>query len=184
MQWARPSSTLSAHRDYHSNASVEVRLFADRLEVWNPGALPSTLTLDSLRNDHPSVPYNPLLAESLYLTRYIERVGSGTQTMIGLCREASLPEPDFEQREGSFVTTLWRDWLTDEALARYNLNDRQLQAVAHVKRIGQIVNSEYQQLTGTTRNTAARDLDDLVGKNIFTRLGEKRGSHYILAGKK
>jgi len=104
--------------------------------------------------------------------------------MIGLCREASLPEPDFEQREGSFVTTLWRDWLTDEALARYNLNDRQLQAVAHVKRIGQIVNSEYQQLTGATRKTAARDLDDLVGKKIFMRLGEKRGSHYILAGKK
>jgi len=26
-----------AHRDYYSNASVEVRLFADRLEVWNPG---------------------------------------------------------------------------------------------------------------------------------------------------
>jgi predicted HTH transcriptional regulator len=30
-----------AHRDYHSHASVEVRLFADRLEVWNPGALPA-----------------------------------------------------------------------------------------------------------------------------------------------
>ena len=26
-----------AHRDYHSNASVEVRLLADRVEVWNPG---------------------------------------------------------------------------------------------------------------------------------------------------
>ena len=25
-----------AHRDYHSNASVEIRLFADRLEVWSP----------------------------------------------------------------------------------------------------------------------------------------------------
>ena len=69
-----------AHRDYHSNASVEVRLFADRLEVWNPGRLPGTLTLDDLRDDHPSVPNNPLIAESLYLTRYIEKVGSGTQT--------------------------------------------------------------------------------------------------------
>jgi hypothetical protein len=70
------------------NASVEVRLFVDRLEVWNPGRLPDTLTLDSLRVDHPSVPYNPLIAESLYLTRYIEKVGSGTQTMINLCRDA------------------------------------------------------------------------------------------------
>ena len=31
------------HRDYNSNASVEVRLFADRLEIWNPGKLPENL---------------------------------------------------------------------------------------------------------------------------------------------
>src|SRR5262249_24464020 len=77
-----------AHRDYHSNASVEGRLFADRLEIWNPGALPGTLTLDDLRGDHASIPYNPLIAESLYLAGYIERVGSGTQAMIRLCAEA------------------------------------------------------------------------------------------------
>jgi len=28
-----------AHRDYTSNASVEVMLFADRLEIWNPGTV-------------------------------------------------------------------------------------------------------------------------------------------------
>lgn len=63
--------------------------------------------LDNLREAHPSVPNNPLVAESVYLTRYIERVGSGTQAMIVLCREVGLPEPDFELRAGSFVITLW-----------------------------------------------------------------------------
>ena len=173
-----------AHRDYHSNASVEVRLFTDRLEVWNPGRLPGTLTLDDLRNDHPSVPNNPLIAESLYLTRYIEKAGSGTQRMIELCRSAGLPEPQFEQRSGSFVITLWRDWLTAKVLAELDLNNRQVQAVTHVKRIGRISNSEYQQLTGTTRKTAARDLDGLVEKKVFLRVGEKRGSYYVLAERK
>ena len=28
-----------AHRDYTSNGSVQVMLFADRLEVWNPGTV-------------------------------------------------------------------------------------------------------------------------------------------------
>ncbi len=32
------------HRDYASNASVQVMLFLDRLEVWNPGRLPPGLT--------------------------------------------------------------------------------------------------------------------------------------------
>lgn len=51
-----------AHRDYTSAASVQVMLFADRLEVWNPGGLPPPRTLDKLRVPHQSVPGNPLLA--------------------------------------------------------------------------------------------------------------------------
>lgn len=173
-----------AHRDYYSNASVEVRLFADRLEVWNPGVLPGTLTLDSLRNDHPSVPNNPLIAESLYLTRYIERVGSGTQTMIELCREAGLPEPDFELRQGSFVITLWRDWLTQEVLAKLALNDRQRQALSYLKIHGKISNTEYQQVTNAIKKTATRDLNVLKGKGIIEQKGSRGpGVHYVLAKK-
>jgi predicted HTH transcriptional regulator len=173
-----------AHRDYHSHASVEVRLFADRLEVWNPGTLPETLTLDDLRHDHPSVPANPLIAESLYLTRYIEKAGSGTQRMIELCLEAGLPEPTYELRHGSFVLTIWKNWLTDEVLAGLKLNERQLLAVSWIKANGRITNADYQRIAKTTRKTAARDLDVLVVKKVLRRIGEKRGSHYILSGKK
>ena len=82
-----------AHRDYTDNGSVQVMLFADRLEVRNPGRLPPPLTLDKLREAHRSVPANPLLAESLYLAEYIERMGTGTLDMIRRCVEAGLPEP-------------------------------------------------------------------------------------------
>ncbi len=50
-------------------------LFNDRLEIWNPGTLPPTLTLSNLREPHGSFPRNPLLAESLSLAKYIERIG-------------------------------------------------------------------------------------------------------------
>ena len=96
-----------AHRDYTSKGSVQVMLFADRLEVWNPGGLPQSLTLAMLRVAHGSVPGNPLLAEPLYLTKYIERMGTGTRDMIRRCREVGLPEPEFSVNDG-FVTTLRR----------------------------------------------------------------------------
>src|SRR5690606_5508141 len=79
----------------------------NRLEVWNPGTLPPSLTLEKLRRPHGSVPTNPLLAESLYLTQYIERMGTGTADMIDRCRAAGLPEPEFALTDG-FVITLWR----------------------------------------------------------------------------
>ena len=96
-----------AHRDYTHNGSVQVMLFAGRLEVRNPGRLPTTLTLEKLREAHSSVPGNPLLAESLYLTEYIERMGTGTLDMIRRCVEAGLPEPEFAVTDG-FVTTIRR----------------------------------------------------------------------------
>ena len=96
-----------AHRDYTENGSVQVMLFADRLEVRNPGRLPPPLTLEKLREAHRSVPGNPLLAESLYLTEYIERMGTGTLDMIRRCVQAGLPEPEFAVTDG-FVTTIRR----------------------------------------------------------------------------
>ena len=97
-----------AHRDYTSNASVQVMLFSDRLEVWNPGALPVGMTVENLRVAHSSMPHNPLISEPLFWARYIERAGTGTLDMIALCRKAGIPEPEFEQRGGQFVLTIRR----------------------------------------------------------------------------
>ena len=105
-----------AHRDYTSNASMQVMLFSDRLEVWNPGELPPGLTPERLTRPHASIPRNPLLAEPLFLARYIERAGTGTLDMIARCREAGLKQPEFRQDGSQFVQTLWRWGLTLEVI--------------------------------------------------------------------
>ena len=48
-------------------SSVQVMLFADRLEVWDPGQLPPPLTLEQLRGPHASIPRNPLICEPMFL---------------------------------------------------------------------------------------------------------------------
>lgn len=96
-----------AHRDYTSTASVQVMLFADRLEVWNPGELPPALTLKTLLKPHGSYPRNPLVAELLYLTKYIERMGTGIRDMVERCRAVGLSAPQFTLTDG-FVITIKR----------------------------------------------------------------------------
>ncbi len=73
----------------------------------NSARLPPALTVEKLRVPHQSLPGNPLLAESMYLQRYIERMGTGTVDMIRRCAEAGLPEPEFEVRAG-FLIRIWR----------------------------------------------------------------------------
>ncbi len=173
-----------AHRDYASNASVQVMLFADRLEIWNPGELPPPLTLERLRVPHPSIPRNPLIADALFLARYIEKAGTGTLDMIARVREAGLPEPEFRQDGGTFVQALWRDWLTPKALASLGLSERQHKAIDFVRANGRIANVEYQRLAGVTKATASRDLEALTKANVLRKVGTTgKGTHYTLAGK-
>lgn len=168
-----------AHRDYTSNAAVQVMVFVDRFEVWNPGALPPGMTLDQLRRPHPSVPHNPLIADPLYLTHYIEKAGTGTVGMIALCQQAGLPDPDFEQRGSQFVLTVWRDWLTETTLNKLALNDRQKNAIKRIKVSGRLTNAEYQRLLGVAKRTAHRDLSELVRKGVLVRIGiTGKGTYY------
>jgi len=174
-----------AHRNYRNNGFVQVIVFADRVEVWNPGELPPGLTPELLRQPHGPIPRNPLIAEPLFRVKYVEKAGTGTTDMIADCLKAGLPEPDFRQCGPHFVTTLWRDWLTDETLATYELNGRQKQAIFYVKSHRRISNQEYQRLTKSIKKTATRDLGDLRKKGLLDQMGVRGpGVHYVLAKKR
>ncbi len=172
-----------AHRDYRSPGFVQVIVYANRIEVWNPGELPHGLTPEKLREPHAPMPHNPLLAEPLYRVKFVEKAGTGTTDMIEDCHTAGLPEPTFEQNGAHFVTTIWRDWLTDAVMDELGLNERQKKGVDHVRRHGQISSGEYQELTVSGPRTATRDLVDLADKGILVRRGEKKGARYIMGRK-
>lgn len=170
-----------AHRNYRHTGFVQVIVFADRVEVWNPGELPAGLTPDLLREPHGPLPRNPLIAEPLFRVKYVEKAGTGTTDMIADCRDAGLPEPDFEQRGPHFVVTLWRDWMTDEVLARLELNERQRIGITYLRAEGRLTSGQYQEQAGISRQTASRDLDDLVQKGIIVRHGERKATFYTKA---
>ncbi len=96
------------HRDYTSNASVQVMLFRDRLEIINPGVLPYGLTIEKLFEPHKSMPTNPLLSDPMYWNGYIEKIGSGTGDIIAKCATYGLRQPEFYQDASDFKVVLWR----------------------------------------------------------------------------
>lgn len=168
-----------AHRDYNSSASVQVNVFIDRIEIWNPGKLPPQLTVESLKLPHPSFPHNPLICEPFYLAGYIERAGSGTIEMIKQCRKNNLPEPEFMQKMGHFIAVLWKDIFTEKYLLGLGLTERQIKAVRYVKEKGKITNREYQVIAGVKERLATMELTDLVNKNILQKIGVTgRGTYY------
>ena len=142
-----------AHRDYTSAGSVQVMLFADRLEVWNPGRLPPPLTIEKLRVPHESIPGNPLLARAMYLVKYIEQMGTGTLDMIERCANAGLKEPEFEAA-GEFVTRIRRAALAGQPVVFTDRADVARHSTGTTQEATGTTQENPQEPRGTTQETA------------------------------
>lgn len=92
-------------------------------------------------------------------------------------------KPEFEEIIG--VLNLYKDIYNEENLRKMGLNERQIKAVMYVKEKGKITNKEYQKEFSVSRQTATRDLTDLVNKEVFMLHGTgKRTVFYTLMRQK
>ena len=154
------------HRNY-MGAPIQIRVYDDKISIWNEGTLPDGLTLEALKRSHSSRPRNPIIADVCFRGGYIDAWGRGTIKIIDTCKQAVLPEPEMKELDGGFIITLFKDNITPELLTKLGLNDRQVKAVLFVKENGKITNKDYQELNECSRNTASNDLVDMVHKNIL-----------------
>ncbi|MBU4369920.1 putative DNA binding domain-containing protein [Patescibacteria group bacterium] len=164
------------HRDYDSSSNMQVRIFDDRIEVWNPGSLPEGWTVDTLKKKHESKPKNPLIAKLFFMIKRIEQWGTGTNEMIRETVKHGLPEPVFEDTKTSIIVT-FRKFIFDEEILK-ELNERQRKAIEYLKTKHKITTQEYVDLVKASIATAKRDLGDLKKKKIIKFIGSAKTGYY------
>jgi ATP-dependent DNA helicase RecG len=120
------------HRSY-MGSFIQIRVYDDKINIWNDGMLPEGISLESLKRSHSSKPRNLLIADVCFKGGLIDAWGRGTIRIIDTCKEAGLPEPEFTERDGGFLVTLFKDRFSEEELQKSRLNDRQIKAVLYVK---------------------------------------------------
>jgi len=179
-----------AHRDYTARGShIDVRLFADRLEIRNPGGLFGDLTVETLDEASPST-RNPNIMRVLQDLGYVEQRGTGIRRMIAEMRQANLEPPHFKDGGTYFVVTLKNHTLLDEEtlawlnqFASYPLNDRQRLALAYLRVNVQMTNAVYRRLHHGTVETveATRELRGLVETGLVEMHGTRRWAYYTLS---
>ena len=167
------------HRDY-MGAPIQIRVYDDKILVWNEGKLPEELTFEDLRKQHSSHPHNPILASTFFKGGLIESWGRGTIKIINECVKAGLPEPLIENQSGGVRVTIFKK----KEISFSGLNERQLKAIDFVKEKGNITNSDYQKLNNVSKATATRDLTELSEKyGVFKKVGLTGvGTVYVLMG--
>jgi len=169
------------HRDYFKfNIQIQIKIFDDHIWFYNPGALPEGMTIERLKTTHPSISRNPLIMNVFYLAGFVEEYGSGFGRITKALNQAGLDEPMISEDKTGFVLQFKKNKYPVEYPDTENLNERQIKAVDYLKKEGRISNKTYQEINTTTRNTAKRDLNDMIEKKLLIRIGDGRSVYYIL----
>ncbi len=83
------------HKDYGSHIPIQIRVYDDRLSIWNNGQLPPEWNADRLLREHSSHPFNPEIAHVFFRAGMIESWGRGIERIVESCRKAHIPSPKF-----------------------------------------------------------------------------------------
>ena len=158
------------HRCWDVNASINVRMFADRIEVTSPGGLPDGTTEGAYLAGGVSVVRNPIVANVFFRLGYIERFGTG----IPRIREAygSLDvSPQFFVRD-SAVTVV----LPIEAAGSLSADERRVLETLPKNSVR--TRAEIELASGMTKGKVLRVLGVLAEKGMIEKTGSGRSVKY------
>ena len=191
-----------AHRDYSIQGdNIRLFMYSNHMEIHSPGSLPGPMTIENLKEERFS--RNPIIVQILSDMGFIERLGYGVDRVIELMQSQGHDAPTFINSSHGFKVTLTKQNQADsktlgadvDTAKNTNLhfngeyegqdiNPRQEAALVYLnqKANSRITNSNLKSMFPEVHpETIRRDLVDLVNKNILKKMGQKRGSYYILA---
>ncbi|HMA34954.1 MAG TPA: ATP-binding protein, partial [Chloroflexia bacterium] len=178
------------HRDYSPRARgsyVQIRLFADRLEIQSPGGLYGTVTEMTIEEEQST--RNRVLMRLMEDFRFAENRGSGIRAIIASMREANLEPPRLQDKRTSFwvvlrnhplmnpETTAWLDELPGQPLGEHKRS-----GLAYLRHNAQMGINDYQRLNEIDAVTAHRELRSLVQVGLLDEHSDGERSYYTLHG--
>lgn len=179
------------HRDFNSRQCNEVLIFADRMEVYNPGNFPEAFEPeDYAGGGYRPVKRNPLLDSVLYYSGDTNGLGMGLHRIVKACEKAGIGL-EFRKEALGFAVIFREDSLQEEKQAysdcvdlcpinSVDLTTKEMMIISYLQTHEAITNAAARKITGVGTTAARNLLNGLVAKRYLEASGEHRGRKYHL----
>ena len=175
------------HRDYLSPIDVQIKIFDQSISIFNPSGLFGNLSIEDLKTDnYRASTRNKLIAEAFYLTKDIEKYGSG---FIRIRKAiADYPTMKFYYKEiaNGFLAELSYSiqkisTKKDTENDTENDTEKRLKSIIeYIKRDKSISTNSIAIRLNISRSTVVRNLNVLKEKGIIKRIGPDKGGHWAV----
>lgn len=162
------------HRDYTLELdAVVISLFSNRLEIFSPGYIPSSITMEDVMNG-TSVVKNLLLYKIFSDAGYCCTGKSGLYKANLILKDNNLNQINILGDFSGVTLTLYND-LADDFFTR-----EELKILEYLETVEYINNTQCQKLLKVKGKQAQYILTKLVRKGKLESIGEKKGRRYLL----
>jgi ATP-dependent DNA helicase RecG len=175
---------MIVHRDYTASADSVVKIFPNHIVFYNPGPLPSSISIEQLRtNNYVSSPRNKQIAKIVKELGWIEKYGTGIKRICRLFIEHNLAEPEFiSVQDGLMVKvydgTLPNAYVNIQDKVTDKVTDTQRKIIELVKQNKFISASQMAAQIGISKRKIIDNINKLKLLQLITRIGEIKGGHW------
>lgn len=166
-----------AHKDYSTQVPIQVSVYKDHIVFWNSGELPNGWDIKRLVSKHPSLPFNPLIANALFRCGEIETWGRGIKKIINYSLEHGLLPPVFDTSYGGLMITFYNSPVTQIINDGYDQRDADI--IEFVLANGKVTNADVQRIANVSKPTATRLLNGL-SQYLISNGSRGKGAYYTL----
>ena len=173
------------HRDYENRKGNEVAIFKDRVEIYNPGLFPEGYDpKDFFTGTERSILRNPLIANTLYLSKDIERWGSGIKRIHDACKEENV-KVEFKKLKSGFLVIFYRKVEGPKRVLKEvlkGLTENQEKIISEVKKNPKITSEELAEIVGISSRKIRDNMKKLKDTGILKRVGGRKEGRWEIIG--
>jgi len=179
-----------AHKDYSGGVPIQIKVYPDRLIFWNIAQLPENWTMEKLLGEHPSLPYNPDIANAFFRSGHIESWGRGMFKMVRECTEAGGSAPVYSYDMSGFKVVFKTDarqaaveFALFASRVRETLGETAEMTVVCMASNPKVTTKEIAELISKSVGMVEKTILSLKSEKFVQRIGAKRtGSWKVLVG--
>lgn len=172
---------LLMHTDYFSRGNSRIRVFSNRLEFYNPGALPKKI--EFILEEDFSLPRNPIIAKMFRFVRFSENIGSGFHRMFRGWKEYygfnPIVEGDFDYYKITFPTTRkTTDKTTSKSTRKTTREDTEKLVLELLSNNPHLTADEIGHQLGLTEEGIRYHIKNLKKKGLIKRVGGRKKGYW------
>lgn len=172
------------HKDYASGNPIQIRVYDDKVVIFNNGNLSADWSVEKLLAFHTSDPRNPTIASVFFRSGLTEAWGRGIEKIVNSNVGSGKPKPEFEMNSSGLRVIFYSDTEDGKNVGinvGIKINETQQKIIDAMRDNPRITAEEMAKTIGISQRRVESNTKILKANGLVRREGPRKGGYWVVS---